>query len=93
MDSCSWETKAKAVECTGYALSAIEEAQGQLEEAVEHLSKVQGMAFERQKLSRLRKQVSRALYLVDLRRARLRREGALDLEGAEGGCLEDGASR
>ena len=93
MDPRSWETKAKAVECTGCALSAIEEAQGQLEEAVEYLSKVQGMTFERQRLSRLRKQVGRAFYLVDIRRSRLRREGVLDLQEASGGRLEDGTSR
>lgn len=80
MDSQSWRTKAAAVEFTGGALSAIEQAHAQLEEAVECLSKVEGVAFERQKLQRLRKQVGRAFYLLDERRARLRRQGALKLQ-------------
>ncbi len=85
MDSRSWETKAKAVECTGRALSAIEEARGQLEAAAEQLSKVEGMSFELQKLSRLRRQVGRAFYLVDDRRTRLRRQGALVMQEAGAG--------
>jgi len=93
MDSRSWETKAKAVECSGRALSAIEEARGQLGEAAEYLSKVEGMAFERQKLQRLRKQVGRAFFLVDDRRTRLRRQGALVLQEAGARCLEDRTSR
>jgi len=93
MDSDSWETKAKAVACTGHALSAIEEAHGQLEEAVEGLSKVEAMAFERQQVSKARKQVGRAFFLVDERRTRLRRQGALKLREAGGVCLEDGARR
>jgi len=93
MDSRSWETKAKAVECTGRALSAIEEARGQLGDAAEQLSKVEGMAFEQRKLQRLRKQVGRAFYLVDDRRARLRRQGALKLQETGAGCLEDRTGR
>ena len=85
MDSGSKEGKAKAVECTGDALSAIAEAQGQLGDAVGHLLKVPAMAFEREKLSRLRRQVSRALYLVDHRRTELRRRGALELDEAADG--------
>jgi hypothetical protein len=75
-------TKVTAVECTGRALSALEEARGRLEEAAEYLSKVEGMAAERQKLQRLRKLVYRAFFLVDERRRRLRREGALKLQEA-----------
>jgi hypothetical protein len=90
----SLETKAKAVKCTGEALSAIQEAQGQLGDALGHLSKVPAMALERQKLSRLRRQVGRALYLVDHRRTELRRRGALELDEAADGRLEaDATSR
>jgi len=93
MDSRCWETKAKAVECTGRALSAIEQARGQLGEAAEQLSKVEGMAFEQRKLQRLRKQVGRAFFLLDDRRTRLRRQGALKLHEAGAGYLEDRTSR
>jgi len=93
MDSVLGGTKATAVECTGRALTAIEEARGQLEEAAECLSKVEGMSFERQKVQRLKKHVGRAFFLVDERRRRLRRQGALKLQEAGAGCLEHGASR
>jgi hypothetical protein len=80
MDPRSEATKAAAVHCTGEALRAMEKAQEQLEVAEEQLSKVPAMAFERQKLSRLRKQVGWALYRFDDRRVELRRRGALVLE-------------
>jgi hypothetical protein len=80
MDFRSEGAKATAVHCTGEALRAIEQAQEQLEVAVEELSKVPAMAAERQRLSRLRRQVGRALYRVDDRRTELRRRGALVLE-------------
>jgi hypothetical protein len=79
MESVSEGTKT-AVQCTGEALRAMEKAQEQLEEAEEQLSKVPAMAFERQKLTRLRKQVGWALYRFDDRRTELRRRGALVLE-------------
>jgi len=80
MDSGSEGTKTTAVHCTADALRAIEQAQEHLDVAVEQLSKVPAMVLERQKLSRLRKQVGRALYLVDDRRTELRLRGALVLE-------------
>jgi hypothetical protein len=88
MDPRSQGTKAAAVHCTGDALRAIEQAEEQLDLAVEELSKVPAMALERQKLARLRRQVGRALYLVDDRRTQLRRRGALVLETQGGGVLE-----
>jgi len=86
MDSRTEAAKA-AVECTSEALRAIEQAHGHLDVAVEQLSKVPAMAVERQRLSKLVKQVGWALHLVDDRRARLRRRSALRL-AAGSGCLE-----
>jgi hypothetical protein len=85
MEAVLGRAKPTAVECTGRALTAIEEARGHLEQAAECLSKVEGMALERQRLQKLRKHVGRAFFLVDARRTHLRRQGALRLEesGAE----------
>ena len=79
MDSRTEAAKA-AVECTSEALRAIEQAHAHLDVAAEQLSKVPAMALERQRLSRLMKQVGWALHLVDDRRAGLRRRHALVLE-------------
>ncbi len=88
MDTRSWRAMAVAVEFTGRALSAMQEAHAQLEQAVESLSKVRGMGFERQNLSWLRRQVGRAFYFLDERRMRLRRQGALELQEDPEAVLE-----
>jgi len=91
MDSHSVATKTTAIGCTGDALRAIEHAEEHLDVAVEQLSKVPAMAPERQKLSRLRRQLGRALYLIDDRRTELRRRGALVLETPDMGASKAAA--
>ena len=92
MDSRTEAAKA-AVECTSEALRAIEQAHGHLDVAVLQLSKVPAMTSERQRLSRLVKQVGWAHHLVDDRRAGLRRRCALRLAAAGDGRLDHGKSR